>query len=118
MEAQQEVFVDGECSTFRELLRPDAMSETGHFLSRWSSVNEEDESIIEDSPITIFDGGSAFFRNREASSRSNVIVLDRWENRAFGIVDEFRQAAAMYGGLNRTSPKGLPIEVATYERAR
>ena len=117
-EVEQNVFIDNELSSFKDLLRPDRTSDTGHFLSRWSSVNEEDESISESSPITIFDGGSAFFRNRSVSSQVNVIVVDRWENRAFGIVDEFRQSAAMYGGLKRSKPKGVPIEIATYERAR
>jgi len=117
-EVEQDVFIDGELSSLRDLLRPDRVSGTGHFLSRWSSVNEEDESISESSPMTVFDGGSAFFRNRSVSSQVNVIVVDRWENRAFGIVDEFRQSAAMYGGLKRVAPKGLPIEIAMYERAR
>jgi len=117
-EVEQNVFIDSELCSFKDLLRPDRLSDTGHFLSRWSSVNEEDESISESSPMTIFDGGSAFFRNRSVSSQVNVIVVDRWENRAFGIVDEFRQSAAMYGGLKRLNPKGVPIEIATYERAR
>ena len=117
-EVQQDVFVDGELSSLKDLLRPDRASDTGHYLSRWSSVNEEDESISENSPMTVFDGGSAFFRNRSVSSQVNVIVVDRWENRAFGIVDEFIQSAAMYGGFKRVALKGLPIEVAMYERAR
>jgi hypothetical protein len=118
LEAQTKVFVDEYSTSLESLLRPDHLFSTGHYLSRWTSPSEEDESIIENSEITIFDGPSAFFRNRNVASPVNVVVVDRWENRAFAVVEEIRNFAAMYGGLAISAPSGLAIEFATFARSR
>lgn len=117
-ESQSAVYVNEHLTSLQSLLRPDHLFPTGHYLSRWSSVGEEDESIIENSEITILDGASAFFRNRDSASAVNVVIVDRWENRAFGVVEELRNFAAMYGGLKKSAPSGIAIETATFSRLR
>lgn len=117
-ESQSNIYVDDHSTSLENLLRPDYLFPTGHYLSRWSPVGEEDESIIENSEITIFDGASAFFRNRDVCSPVNVVIVDRWENRAFGVVEELVNFAAMYGGLSKSSATGIAIEIATFTRSR
>lgn len=118
MESQSNVYVDDHSTSLESLLRPDYLFPTGHYLSRWSPIGEEDESIIENSEITIFDGASAFFQNRDVSSPVNVVIVDRWEKRAFGVVEELNNFAAMYGGLFKSSATGIAIEIASFTRLR
>lgn len=118
LESQSKLYVAEYPTSLQSLLRPDHVFPTGHFLSRWTSVVEEDDSIIENSPVTIFDGASAFFRNRHVSSSVNIVIVDRWENRAFGVVEELANFAAMYGGLKKQSPEGLALEIGTFSRQK
>ena len=88
-------------------------------MSRWSSsddVDPGDDEFELRSDLTIFDGPSAYFRNRDVASKVNIVVLDRWENRASGVVEEFLTQAAMYGGLTNVSPKGLAVDIGIFMR--
>ena len=114
-----EIYVDEQKELLQAILRPDKVFSTGHYLSRWSSVDEvdiEDDGFELGSDLTIFDGPSAYFRNRDVSSKVNIVVLDRWENRASGVVEDFLTQAAMYGGLTNFSSKGLAVDIGMFMR--
>lgn len=114
-----EVYIDDQKELLQALLRPDKVFSTGHYLSRWSSsddVDPGDDEFELRSDLTIFDGPSAYFRNRDVASKVNIVVLDRWENRASGVVEEFLTQAAMYGGLTNISPKGLAVDIGIFMR--